>query len=62
MGSTELEDVDEDVDVEDEEEEVGEDIVEGREDDDDEAEAPISGLYPFLTPKCTLSYPFFFRR
>ena len=21
---------------------------------------PISGLYPFLTPKCTLSYPFFF--
>ena len=24
--------------------------------------APISGLYPFLTPKCTLSYPFFFRR
>ncbi len=20
---------------------------------------PISGLYPFLTPKCTLSYPFF---
>ena len=26
------------------------------------ADTPISGLYPFLTPKCTLSYPFFFRR
>ena len=23
---------------------------------------PISALYPFLTLKCTLSYPFFFRR
>ncbi len=23
---------------------------------------PISGLYPFLTPKCTLSYPKNFRR
>ena len=22
--------------------------------------APISGLYPFLTPKCPISYPFFF--